>query len=209
MGKILIVDDDEILCGMLSEMSASLGHSPVCASTLREGLKEASAREYDVLFLDVNLPDGNGLDYLPQFRSASSHPEVIIMTGMGDPDGAELAIKNGAWDYVGKPASLKDLMLPLMRALEYREEKNAPKSRVALDYNGIIGKSPQMKACLGLLAQAAAGEASILITGETGTGKELFAWAIHDNSSRAGKNFVVVDCAALPQTLVESTLFGH
>jgi two-component system NtrC family response regulator len=209
MAKILIVDDDETLCGMLSEMSASLGHSPVCAPTLREGLKEASAGAYDVVFLDVRLPDGNGLDHLSEFRNASSHPEVIIMTGMGDPDGAELAVKSGAWDYVEKPASLTNLMLPLMRALQYREEKKALKPRVALDHSGIIGKSPQMKACLGLLAQAAAGEASVLITGETGTGKELFAWAIHNNSSRAGKNFVVVDCAALPDTLVESTLFGH
>ena len=209
MAHILIIDDDESLCGMLSELAQSQGHSAACAYTLAAGLKEASTRECDLVFLDVSLPDGNGLDALPRFRGASSQPEVIIMTGRGDPDGAELAVRSGAWDYVEKPASLKNLQLPLLRALQYREEKKNTPSLVALDHGEIIGRSPGMKACLGMLAQAAAGEASVLIVGETGTGKELFAWAIHNNSSRAGKNFVVVDCAALPGTLVESTLFGH
>jgi two-component system NtrC family response regulator len=96
-----------------------------------------------------------------------------------------------------------------MRALQYREEKKGGQERVALKREGILGHSPKMQACLDLVAQVAGSEATVLITGETGTGKELFALAIHKNSRRADKNFVVVDCAALPETLVESILFGQ
>ena len=131
------------------------------------------------------------------------------MTGYGDPDGAELAIKNGAWDYIEKPSSIKEMMLPFLRALQYREEKKARTPAVALKWEGIIGSSPRMRSCFDILAQAANSDASVLIMGETGTGKELFARAIHENSPRANKNFVVVDCTALPKTLVESTLFGY
>jgi two-component system NtrC family response regulator len=134
---------------------------------------------------------------------------VIIITGFGDPDGAELAIKNGAWDYVEKPLSVKVVRLAIERALQYREKKQTAGRSLVLDREGIVGKSALLKPCFDLLAQAGASDANVLISGETGTGKELFAWAIHRNSARAGANFVVVDCAALPETLLESTLFGH
>jgi two-component system NtrC family response regulator len=155
------------------------------------------------------MPDGSGLEYLPRIRQASSAPEVIIMTGEGDPDGAELAIRCGAWDYFEKPSSIKSMVLPLVRALQYREDKKKAQAPVVLKHHGIIGNSPSMRACLDLVAQAANSEGNVLVSGETGTGKELFAWAIHNNSPRASQNFVVVDCAALPETLVESILFGH
>jgi two-component system NtrC family response regulator len=155
------------------------------------------------------MPDGSGLDILPAIRGTPSSPEVIIITGFADPDGAELAVKNGAWDYIEKPSSVQEIVLPLVRALQYREEKRAKKRHVVLKREGLLGGSSQMMACLEVLAQAAASDASVLITGETGTGKELFAQAIHANGPRAGNSFVVVDCAALPETLVESILFGH
>jgi two-component system, NtrC family, response regulator len=121
-----------------------------------------------------------------------------------------LAIKSGAWDYIQKTNSPKEIMLPLMRVIQYREGfQNKKVKKVALDLNGIIGSSNIMKNCYDLLAQAANTNLNVLITGETGTGKELFATAIHRNSDRASKNFVVVDCAALPETLVESLLFGY
>jgi len=148
-------------------------------------------------------------DDKPMIRQTPSMPEVIIITGAGDPDGAELAIKSGAWDYIQKPSSIEAMTLPLVRALQYREEKKSKKPPVALKREHIVGNSPHMKRCLDLLAQAANSEASVLITGETGTGKEVFAKAIHANSSRADKSLVVVDCTALPETLVESVLFGH
>jgi two-component system NtrC family response regulator len=134
---------------------------------------------------------------------------VIIMTGSGDPDGAELAIKAGAWDYIRKPDALNEIVLPLTRALQYQEEKRSRGAPVALKRAGIIGRSAALDDCLNLVAQASASGANVLIDGETGTGKELFAVAVHENSARAAKSFVVVDCSALPANLVESVLFGH
>jgi two-component system NtrC family response regulator len=194
---------------MLSCVVEDMGHSVSSATTVEAGFKKASSEAFDVIFLDIKMPDGNGLDLLPRIRELPSHPEVIIITGSGDPDGAELAIKNGAWDYIQKSSSTKEMLLPFVRALQYRDQKNARKPLAALKLNGVIGKSQTMKVCLDLLAQAAHSEVNVLLTGETGTGKEVFARAIHENSGRADENFVVVDCTALPATLVESVLFGH
>lgn len=209
MAKILIIDDDEGMCFTLSGVVRHTGHEATCVHTLKDGLKAASSGSFDVVFLDVMLPDGNGLDVLPRIRETPSKPEVIIITSNGEPDGAELAIRNGAWDYVQKPSSIKEMMLPLLRALQYRKEKIIKKYPVALNREGIVGSSPQIQDCLDLLTQAATSETNVLITGETGTGKELFALALHNNSPRANNNFVVVDCTVLPDTLVESMLFGH
>ncbi|OPY67233.1 MAG: Transcriptional regulatory protein ZraR [Syntrophorhabdaceae bacterium PtaU1.Bin034] len=209
MAQVLIIDDDELICEMLSLMVEDMGHAAYSATTLQGGFEKASSGDFDVIFLDIRMPDGNGLDLLPRIRELQGHPEVIIITGLGDPDGAELAIKNGAWDYIQKSSSTREMALPFVRALQYREEKNARKPLAALKLNGIIGKSPQMQACLDLLAQAAHSETNVLLGGQTGTGKEVFARAIHENSMRSEGNFVVVDCTALPETLVESVLFGH
>ncbi|HET6418567.1 MAG TPA: sigma-54 dependent transcriptional regulator [Geobacteraceae bacterium] len=211
MANILIIDDDENMRSSLMLMVKRLGHDASCASTLREGMEKAFAQAFDLILLDVRMPDGSGLDILPDIQHSPSAPEVIIVTGFGDPDAAELAIKSGAWDYIEKGASLQQMTLPLVRALQYREGKNAinKKSITALKREGIVGSSQKISNCLDFVAQAASTDTTVLITGETGTGKELFARAIHSNSRRAGGNFVVVDCAALPETLVESLLFGH
>src|SRR5208282_1476466 len=179
MAKVLIIDDDELICEMLSLMVEDMGHTPSYALTIESGFKKASSEPFDVVFLDIRMPDGNGLDLLPKIHELPSQPEVIIITGLGDPDGAEIAIKNGAWDYIEKSSSTKEMSLPFVRALQYREEKNARKPVAALKLNGIIGNSVKMKMCLDLLAQAAHSEASVLLTGATGTGKEVFARAIH------------------------------
>ncbi len=212
MASVLIIDDDELMVSSLELMVRRLGHEAASALALKAGIDLAASREFDVVFLDVRMPDGNGLDALPRIAEAPAGPEVIIITGFGEPDGAELAIKSGAWDYLEKGASVKDMTLSLERALQYRREKKAGTGKqnvIALKREDIFGTSPQLRACLNQVAQGAASDANILITGETGTGKELFARAIHRNSPRAQKNFVVVDCAALPETLAESLLFGH
>jgi len=209
MADILIIDDDQLICTTLSHVVRAQNHTPACAFSLKEGLAMASARSFDVVFLDVRLPDGSGLDIVQALRDTPSSPEVIIITGFGDVDGAELAITHGAWDYLEKSASIDEIILPLERALQYRAERQAKARPTALKLEGIVGSSPPMRTAIELLAQAAASDANVLVTGETGTGKELFSWAIHANSPRAGKNFVVVDCAALPETIVESVLFGH
>jgi two-component system, NtrC family, response regulator len=209
MAQVLIIDDDDIISEMLSDMVSLWGHHAETAATLAEGISKARSEPFDVVFLDIRLPDGSGLDALPRIREVPSSPEIIIITGFGDPDGAELAIKNGAWDYIEKSSSIKEMELPFVRAIEYRQEKRSKTAPVSLKRESIIGSSPQMQACFDFLAQTANSEANVLIFGETGTGKELFARAIHENSQRAQKNFVVVDCASFPETLVESILFGH
>ncbi|OGR30324.1 MAG: Fis family transcriptional regulator [Desulfuromonadales bacterium GWD2_54_10] len=212
MTKILIIDDDQLMCQSLSHVARHKGYEATSTYTLGEGLEKATAELFDVVFLDVNMPDGNGLDFLSKLPKLPSSPEVIIITGYGDPHGAELAIKSGAWDYLEKGASVKEITLSLLRALQYREQKqigNATNNVAALKRDGIIGNSTRLKECLDLVAQAATSDSSVLITGETGTGKELFARAVHQNSNRSKKNFVVVDCAALPENLIEGMLFGH
>ena len=208
MATVLIIDDDKAICDWIAEVVSRLGHHFVSAHLLREGLRKVKSEPFDIVFLDVQMPDGNGLESLPKFKATLSHPEIIVITGLGHPDEAELAIRSGAWDYLEKPASFDAIKLPLVRALEYRTERK-PGVPTILKRNGIIGDSEKIEACLELAAQAAAGVANVLITGETGTGKELFAKVIHSNSPRAKRSFVVVDCTALPETLVESVLFGH
>jgi two-component system NtrC family response regulator len=212
MADVLIIDDDDLMCATLSHLVQRCGHEAVCAFTMHDGQKLAATRLFDVVFLDVQLPDGNGLDLLPRLESLSSAPEVIIITGFGEPNGAELAIKSGAWDYIEKSSSAKQISLALERALQYRQEKQAARHKgsvAALKRQNIIGSSPKLQACLDMVAQAAGSDVNVFINGETGTGKELFARAVHENSQRARGNFVVVDCTALPETLVESLLFGH
>ncbi len=209
MSKILIIDDEVQLCKALSLAITSMGHSADSAHFLNQGLKMAGRGEYDVVILDIRLPDGNGLEALPAIRECPGHPEVIILSGYTDPDGAEIAIRSGAWSYISKPPTLNKIKLPVERAIEYHREKQAGPRAVCLDRQGIVGSSRAMNSCLENVAQAAATDANVLICGETGTGKELVARAIHSNSRRSAKPFVVVDCAALAETLVESILFGY
>lgn len=210
MPKILVIDDDQTLSTMLVDQLTRTGHAADSANTLNDGIRQVSREEYDVVLLDVQLPDGNGLEYLPRFKNAPSTPEVIIITGHGEADGAEKAILSGAWSYIEKPHVIRELPLQLTRVLQYRREKmKVNEIPVSLKRKKIIGSSTSINKCLDQVARAASCDVSVLITGATGTGKELFARAIHENSKRSKGNFVIVDCAALPETLIESTLFGH
>lgn len=210
MSDILIIDDDQDVSEMLREMVTRMGHQPDISSTVKDARQRVLARDYDVVFLDMRLPDGNGLDILPLMKEMNSAPEIIIITGHGDTDSAELAMKSGVWDFIQKPCSLSLMRMVLTRALQYREKKGlATKPPVLLKLDKIVGSSLQLRNCFDLVAQAVQSDINVLIAGETGTGKELIARAIHNNSQRADKDFVVVDCAAMPENLVESMLFGH
>ena len=127
MANVLIIDDDRSNMEMLFDMISDMGHKVTCAFTAEEGLRKAASHAYDVVFLDVQLPDGNGLMLLPDIQGTSSAPEVIIITGLGNPDGAELAIRNGTWDFIEKPLVRSMIELPLVRALQYREAKKGKK----------------------------------------------------------------------------------
>ncbi len=209
MGKIVIIDDDAVFQVLLAEHCTLLGHEAEVAGSIEEGRTLLARRPADLVFLDVSLPDGNGLEALPFIQGLPSMPEVIIITGMGDANGAELAIKNGAWDYLQKPLTRQEIVLHIQRALEYHEKKLPRSAQINLKRDEIIGKSKAISHCLDQVAHCAATESGVLITGETGTGKELFAQAIHANSLRAKGPFVVVDCTSLPEKLAESLLFGH
>jgi len=209
MSTILVIDDDQEIRDTFQSLSRRMHYNFLGAGTLSEGLALVRSEAVDVVLLDIRLPDGNGLDSLPDIRRGDNPPEVIILTGLGDPDGAEMAISGGAWDYLVKPAPIKQTMLSLTRALKYHKEKGQDVSTVSLRREAIIGSSPRMEASLDLVAQASRLTGPVLITGETGTGKELMARTIHLNSPRSSGDFVAVDCASLTETLLESTLFGH
>ena len=210
MANILIVDDDAVLVEMLSDHLLQGGHTVHSRGGLHQGLALLQGQAVDIVLLDVQLPDGNGLEYIPTITAGPNKPEVIIITGQGEADGAEKAIVSGAWSYIEKPYVIRELSLQLTRLLQYRREKlKVTPLPVALKRDRIVGSSPAIRHCLDQVARAATTGVSVLVQGATGTGKELFARAIHENSNRSSRNFVVVDCAALPETLIESTLFGH
>lgn len=210
MAEILIIDDDPLFAETVADKLDSLRHTSQSAETLAAGLAAAAEGAFDVILLDVYLPDGNGLQAIDQLRAVPSEPQVIIITGQGDPDGAELAIRHGAWCYLEKNSIVKEITLPLTRALQYRQALCGQKAVLrTVERDQLVGESPRFLQCLELLATAAAADASVLVSGESGTGKEAFARAIHANSRRKNGNFVVVDCTALPEQLVESVLFGH
>lgn len=208
MFRILIIDDDPNISTIISQLAEDSGYMPATASNLTDGLSILETASFDLVFLDVRLPDGSGLTALPRIRSSKGQPDVIIITGAGDPDGAELAIQNGAWDYIEKGSSLKQITFSMERALKFRERNKEWSERI-IKRDSLIGDSPALHSVLENLSVAATGDASVLITGETGTGKEVVARTVHENSNRAEGPFVVLDCASIPENLVEGELFGH
>jgi len=209
LSRILIIDDEPIICTLLLKLLEGLYHQPIAVHTLADGLSHAQNNDFDLILLDLDLPDGNGLEILPDLLRAPSAPEVLIITGGGDSSGAELAFKYGAWDYIRKPFHKDEVSLPITRALQYRSEKKANKGPVTLDRNGIIGSSPGIRGCLDEVARACISEASALVTGESGTGKEIAAHALHKLSKRSSEPYMVINCAAIAPELLEAQLFGH
>ncbi len=209
MGKVLIIDDDEQICMLLSKIFRGMGLETNYQLNLTSGLTQISQTQPEVLFLDVNLPDGDGIEAIQTIRQFPNAPEIIIITADENADGAEIAMQSKAWDYISKRGSIENFKFALDRALEYRKQRQQNQSKISVSREGIIGTSRRITLCIDKVGKAAISELPVLITGETGTGKELFSKAIHDNCERVNGEFVVVDCAALPPHLVESTLFGH
>ncbi|MFP4419584.1 MAG: sigma-54-dependent transcriptional regulator [Desulfococcaceae bacterium] len=209
MGQILIIDDDPLIREILTENVLGLGHAPHAAGTIAQGMELLSRESIELVFLDIRLPDGDGLEQLGLIRRHPPEPEVIIITGVGDAESAEIAIRTGAWDYLQKPLSRQKIHLQIERVLDFRRKTTDAKRIVALKRDKIVGNGSVLKDCLDQVAQCADTRTNVLISGETGTGKELFARAIHENSARKDNEFVVVDCASLTESLAESLLFGH
>ncbi|NWH06660.1 sigma-54-dependent transcriptional regulator [Desulfobacter latus] len=209
MKNILIIDDEDFIRDIIASRIEEMGHSSYESDTLEQGLELINQHSFDLIFLDVNLPDGNGLEALSKIRQMPEAPIVIIITAFSNAEGAKLAINNGAWDYIEKPIYKDKLMLQIKRALEYKKQTQMRERTVVLSTAGIVGKSTALTDCLDQIAYIASSPVNVLIQGESGTGKELMARMIHDNSSSGTGEYVVVDCASLPEKLIESTLFGY
>jgi two-component system NtrC family response regulator len=208
MTKFLVVDDEILVRSLVKEVGEKLGHEIVCAETLAEGLEHA--REgVDVVLLDVLLPDGNGLEYIKNFSEAPCRPEILIISGHGDGNAAETALRSGVWEYLTKPLNVGEVTRAIRQLADFRRDKGRRRENLIPAHMGIIGHSPRLAATLQQLTEAAVSDVNVLLLGETGVGKELFAHALHKASPQAARAFVTVDCAALTPSLVESRLFGH
>ncbi|HTA81867.1 MAG TPA: sigma-54 dependent transcriptional regulator [Bacteroidia bacterium] len=213
-GNILIIDDEIKLRSLLSRIIGLEGYSVIEASTIKEGLKKLEKEQIDVVITDVKLPDGNGVELTQKIKSLYPQIEIIVITAYGTISDGVKAMKNGAFDYVVKGDD-NDRIIPLLyRAIDkaqlqqriYQLEKKVGKK---YSFESIIGTSKQIKNAIDIAQKVAATDATVLLLGETGTGKEVFAQAIHYASNRKNKNFVAVNCSALGRELLESALFGH
>jgi two-component system response regulator HydG len=211
---ILIVDDEQSHRLMLRAHLEREGFRIVEASDGHEAVDRVNERSFDLILMDIRMPTMDGIEALKRIKEATAATPVIMMTAYGSINSAVEALKAGAADYLTKPLDMDELIFKAQKALYYRqleEENILQKERLGtrFDFSRIIGTSPAMKKLFETLSMAAPTEATVLLLGESGTGKELVANAIHQNSPRKDNPYVKVNCAALPETLLESELFGH
>ena len=214
MRNILIIDDEEKLRGLLARIVRSEGFEVIEAADLKSGFKKLEQNNSDVILCDVKLPDGNGVDFLEKIKSNFPLTEVILLTAYGNIADGVQAMKNGAFDYIVKGDD-NDKIIPLLhKALEkvqLQKKVQQLEKRIADKYSfkSIIGKSKVLEQLIDLAKKVAKTDSTVLLTGETGTGKEVFAQSIHENSTRAGKSFVALNCSTFSKEILESELFGH
>ncbi len=212
--KILIVDDEESMRHMLTLILKREGYEVQSAEKGSEALLLVESESFDFMLLDVVMPEMDGLDLLQALKKKKVEATVIMMSAYGNLDTAVEAMKRGAYDYVSKPFRPDEILLTLRKAEEresLRQENLRLREEVRRDYSfgNIVGKSPRMMQLFEAIKKISDYKASVLVIGESGTGKEMVARCIHYNSPRSNEPFVVVNCGAIPETLLESELFGH
>jgi len=213
-GSILVIDDEAEIREGLELLLKTEGYQVTMADTGQSGLLRLGEQPFDLLLLDVSLPDRNGIELLKDIRRLNPNLPIVLITAYGSIEMARAAFKSGAMDYITKPWSNDELLAQVAQAVEshrLREEnvqlKRALKQR--FNFPNIIGKSEKMLTLFDLIAQVAPSRSTVLISGESGTGKELIAKAIHSASTRADRAFVPVNTGSIPVDLLESQLFGH
>ena len=212
--KVLAVDDEQVVCESIRRVLTEEGYEVATSTSSRAGLDLLRKESYDLLLLDIKMPEMDGIEMLRAARDISPETEVLIVTGYATIETAVEAIKLGAFDYLEKPVSPPQLLVATARALERKHLVDLTRRlRSELETRHRIGNvicsSPAMRKVMQLVSRVAPTNSTVLITGETGTGKDVIARAIHYNSSRRDGPFVVADCASLTESLLESELFGH
>lgn len=215
MGKVLIIDDEKQILNLLSRIIGLEGYDVLQATSFKAGIKQVEQHDPEVILCDVYLPDGSGVALVSEIKRLRPLSEVILLTAHGNiPDGVQ-AIKNGAFDYITKGDDNNKIFPLIAKATEkataaYRQSKTIA-SAVGKQYtfDTIIGRSPAIQDAVALARKVAATDVPVLLTGETGTGKEVFAQSIHRHSSRNGKAFVAINCSSFSHDLLESEMFGH
>jgi two-component system response regulator AtoC len=211
---ILVVDDDVTIRKVLSLLLSKAGHQVTEADTIGTASHELREQPFDLAIVDLHLGDGNGIDLIRMVRQSYPDTESILLTGYGTIESSVEAMQAGAFDYITKPFSNHEFMTRVDKALErrrMRQEIVSLRQHVAMNYgfDNIVGISKKIHQVIETARRIAPTDITVLITGASGTGKELFARAIHHHSSRRHQPFVAIDCSAIPETLMESELFGH
>lgn len=214
MTRVLIVDDERKMRRVLQILLEQIGLESVAAENGEEALERFAAESIDLVLTDLKMPGIDGIELLKRIREQEADVPVIVLTAHGTVQTAVEAMKHGAFDYVLKPFDLEAIELVIRKALEmrqYRTENRYLREQLAAapTFENLVGSSPAMQAVYDVIRQVAPAKSAVLITGETGTGKELVARAIHNLSPRQDKLFVPLNCAAIPAELLESELFGH
>ncbi|MFQ5911755.1 MAG: sigma-54-dependent transcriptional regulator [Nitrospinota bacterium] len=212
--KILVIDDEASHRMMLKAVLSDEGYAVRLAATGEDGLRAVEEEVFDLILLDIRMPGIGGIETLRRIRAISPTVPVLMMTAYGTVNSAVEAMKLGAYDYLEKPLDVEVLKITLRNVLEHQSlkvENRLLRERLArdFDYANIIGRSRALREVFKQVSLVAPTDATVLITGESGTGKELIAGAIHQNSRRKDRPFIKVTCAAIPETLLESELFGH
>ncbi|MDP2847415.1 MAG: sigma-54 dependent transcriptional regulator [Humidesulfovibrio sp.] len=213
-GKILLIEDNEAFRDMLRESLQEFGHEVAVVRTAEQGIELVQSGGFDLVITDVRLPGMSGVDALHMLREAAPSTEVIVMTAFSDHDTALDAIRQGAYDFFSKPFRLEEMQTVVNRALEkhsLKQEIGILREALSSNRTGrqAIGQSPAMQAVHSFVKRVAPLDTSVLILGESGTGKEVVADLIHEASRRAGGPFIKLNCAGIPENLLESELFGH